>query len=201
VPKDPTTGSRPEASPAPLSSTGGVAPIHGHGLILGLAVALAAACSCSREPSVDPGLAALVPPDATFIAGARLDRLRKSPLYPRLVAAAPDALRRLEAQTVELLAAYDGREALFLARGEFSKAPVDGVALLGPGIVGYSARGVPRAPAKATPPGLLRSAPEGASAWLVASALPGFGEERPRPSRHPGAADGSGPAAHRGCPV
>ena len=95
-----------------------------------LLLSLAAGCRPADTGSVrvDPALASLVPPDAVFLAGVRLDALRATPAYQKWVAARPrplvDEFARETGLDVrkdlwELLLASDGRSTLVMARGKF----------------------------------------------------------------------------------
>ncbi|HEY1342712.1 MAG TPA: hypothetical protein VGF59_34655 [Bryobacteraceae bacterium] len=92
-----------------------------------------AACR-SHSPSrraIDPRLAACIPPSAVIVAGADLDRLRASPLYPKLptsVLATADALRSAS----YALVASSGKDLLIAARGAFHGTPPAGAKLLAP---------------------------------------------------------------------
>jgi hypothetical protein len=94
--------------------------------ILPLALMLLTMAGCGPRPAasvrIDPALATLIPQDTVLLAGARLDALRGTPLYRKL---GPDALGPLlggvEAKDVwEVLAASNGRDTAFMARGKFS---------------------------------------------------------------------------------
>jgi hypothetical protein len=94
-----------------------------------LIVALAAFTACRRGPSaIDPALEAFVPPDTVLLAGVRVEQLRGTPLFEKVMA----ATESLEARTGfdprkdarELLLASDGRGALLAARGSFRAGAV-----------------------------------------------------------------------------
>jgi hypothetical protein len=95
--------------------------------ILAAAAALWAAawspgCRTAPEAAVDPGMASCVPPGAALVAGFDLDRLRASPLYPKLpgtVLAAAESFRGAS----RLLLVYNGRDLLSIARGRFPAPP------------------------------------------------------------------------------
>ena len=81
-------------------------------------------CSCRTAPpgAIDPELASYVPPATILIAGLDLDRLRASPLYPKLAPAAGFVLEPLR-HASRLLIDWDGRQFVFIARGDFREAP------------------------------------------------------------------------------
>ena len=87
-------------------------------------IALAAFTACRRGPSaIDPALEAFIPPDAVLLAGVRVEPLRATPLFEKMMAASG----AFEARTGfdprkdarEVLLASDGRTALLAARGTF----------------------------------------------------------------------------------
>jgi hypothetical protein len=96
--------------------------------------ALGALC-CGGGPStrgIDAELAACLPSDTTAAGGIDLARLRASPLYGKLPPGATAFLEPLRSAS-SLLAAYNGKEALLVARGAFPEAP-GGMTLLGKGL-------------------------------------------------------------------
>ncbi len=66
-----------------------------------LLVCILLATSCARQPKppVDPDLAARLPPNAAIVAGLDIDRLRRTPLFPKL----PESFR----DASYVLAGYD----------------------------------------------------------------------------------------------
>jgi hypothetical protein len=98
-------------------------------LILAISL-MAAGCGSAQtgRTSIDPALAALAPADATMLAGVRMESIRTTPLYRKLVAS--KALGRLDEwsrqtgfdprrDVRELLIASSGKDALVAARGTF----------------------------------------------------------------------------------
>jgi len=95
-------------------------------------VSLAAAGCRSADTGsvrVDPALAALVPDDAVFLAGVRMEAVRATPLYRKWVADKPRPLvdefaketgLDLRKDLWELLLASDGKDTLAMARGKFA---------------------------------------------------------------------------------
>ncbi len=80
-----------------------------------LLIALAAFTACRRAPShIDPVLEAFVPEDAVLLAGVRVEPLRGTPLFEKVMAIAPVQDAR------ELLLASDGRTSVLAARGTFA---------------------------------------------------------------------------------
>jgi hypothetical protein len=85
---------------------------------------------------IDATLAALVPPDATMLAGARMDTIRSTPLYKKLL-----AQKRLEQldefarrtgfdprrDVRELLIGSNGKDSIVAARGTFNARGFEGV--------------------------------------------------------------------------
>lgn len=92
---------------------------------------LATACGSHRAPhAIADETAVCVPPDTVVLAGLRLEKIRNTPLYPALPATWRALLEPLRDAT-DLLAAYNGRDLLVIARGRFASAP-PGAVLLGP---------------------------------------------------------------------
>jgi hypothetical protein len=97
--------------------------------IIGVVVLALAGCSGPPPPQrvfVDPGLAPLIPPDATLLAGARVDLLAKHPAFP-LLAKQRAVQRFVEVTGVnpakdlwQVLIASNGRDVLLLGRGKFA---------------------------------------------------------------------------------
>ena len=98
--------------------------------VIFLFVLAAAGCGSaeSGRTAIDPALAALVPADATMLAGARMEAVRATPLYRKLLAA--QALPQLDTfaretgfdprrDVRELLVASNGDDAIIAARGTF----------------------------------------------------------------------------------
>jgi hypothetical protein len=93
-------------------------------------LALTLGCRSAERSAlyIDPALAALVPPDAVMVAGARMESLRATPTYKRWVAGKPqplldDLARKLgldpRKDLWELLVTSDGKQTVALARGKF----------------------------------------------------------------------------------
>lgn len=92
-----------------------------------------AACTKQYSPTVpvDPALALLVPSDTTWVAGARIEPLRNTPLFQRLTSMKGDPLHIEEfvketgvdprQDLWEFLAAGNGKDALLMARGKFTE--------------------------------------------------------------------------------
>lgn len=85
---------------------------------------------------IDATLAALVPPDATMLAGARMDAIRSTPLYKKLLAQKRlDQLDEFARRTGfdprrdvrELLIGSNGKEAIVAARGTFNSRAFEGI--------------------------------------------------------------------------
>ena len=97
--------------------------------VLCLAIALAVAgCSKQQNVFIDPALATMVPPDTIFVAGIRVDALKKTPFWQEHISQRNLALfDRLRGETGldprsdvwELLAASDGKSTVVLARVGF----------------------------------------------------------------------------------
>jgi hypothetical protein len=88
--------------------------------------------SATRRGPIDPALAAFIPPDAVALAGVRMDRVRKTPIYQKL--ALEKRLPRFEnfrtesgfdpsRDIHELLLAADGQNVLAIAHGTFGAKP------------------------------------------------------------------------------
>ena len=88
--------------------------------------------SATRRGPIDPALAAFIPPDAVALAGVRMDRVRKTPIYQKL--ALEKRLPRFEKFRTEsgfdpsrdiheLLLAADGQNVLAIAHGTFGAKP------------------------------------------------------------------------------
>jgi hypothetical protein len=102
-------------------------------LLAGLAL-VSAGCSKPRTTGifVDPAFGPLVPPDTTFMAGIRLDKLRETAFYKTLKGRV-DVERRMnlfaertgldpQKDLWQILVVSNGADTLFLARGKFSSA-------------------------------------------------------------------------------
>lgn len=99
--------------------------------LVALLCIVAAGCGPGSRGSVriDPALAALVPHDAVFLAGVRLDALRATPVYQKSLAQRPlpgveEVARRTgidpRRDLQELLVVSDGAHTVTLARGKFA---------------------------------------------------------------------------------
>ncbi|HKW96716.1 MAG TPA: hypothetical protein VJN43_03235 [Bryobacteraceae bacterium] len=105
--------------------------------LLLLASALSAGCGSAipGRTRVDSTLAALTPPDATMLAGVRMEALRATPVYRKMAAA--KRLSRLDdfaretgfdprRDVRELLVASNGKDSIVAARGTFHINPPAG---------------------------------------------------------------------------
>ncbi|HEV2201767.1 MAG TPA: hypothetical protein VGR73_18255 [Bryobacteraceae bacterium] len=103
-----------------------------------------AACSAPRPPTrvfIDPGLAPLIPPDTTVLAGVRVDLLAKHPAFAIL--ASQRAIRRFTEITKidpakslwQVLFVSNGHASLLLGRGKFANE------LMAPDVSRYGAAG------------------------------------------------------------
>jgi hypothetical protein len=106
-----------------------------------ICILLAALAACNSAETgrtgVDSTLAALVPPDATMLSGVRMEAVRATPLYQKMVAS--KALPQLDdfarqtgfdprRDVRELLIASNGADSLLAARGTFNIHPIEGAA-------------------------------------------------------------------------
>jgi len=98
---------------------------------------MAVGCRSTTAPAADAAMASCVAAGTIAVAGCDLDRLRASPLYREL----PDSARGLMAtyqNASRVLATYDGKAILVIARGHFHELPAgatpagEGLALFGP---------------------------------------------------------------------
>jgi hypothetical protein len=92
---------------------------------------------CSRKAAapplgIDARLAAMVPREATVLAGFRMDRIRKSPLYEkyfkdRMPVGGDTAkeMMQFQEQIDEVIATLTGKDALVLARGRLDRAAIE----------------------------------------------------------------------------
>ena len=92
------------------------------------------ACACSRQPSgrvfIDPAFAPLIPNDTVFLAGVRMQKLRETPVYKRVIALGPatSMLNRFTQETGldprkdlwEILMVGNGKDTFVMCRGEFA---------------------------------------------------------------------------------
>jgi hypothetical protein len=99
-----------------------------------LVVLALVATGCSRTPSgtvfIDPAFPPLIPNDTVFLAGVRMEKLRETPVYKRVIATGPASsmLTRFTQQTGldprkdlwELLFVSNGKDTMVLVRGEFA---------------------------------------------------------------------------------
>jgi hypothetical protein len=101
---------------------------------LGLLVAVAA---CAQIPRIDPGLAPLIPPGAVMLMGVRMEALKSTPLYQKLLAR--QRLSDLDEFAMrtnfdprkdvrEMLVVSSGTDMLVIARGAFRPNPLKSVA-------------------------------------------------------------------------
>ncbi len=112
-------------------------PVHFPTLLPLLAALTACHPAGTRRTSIDATLAALVPSDATMLAGVHMDALRTTPLFQKLVAGRSlpqlDAFARESGfdprrDVRELLMVSDGKDTLIAARGTFSQGGWAGLA-------------------------------------------------------------------------
>jgi len=84
---------------------------------------LAGVVSCRHGPpsAIPTDLVSCIPPGALALAGANLDALRASSLFPHLPASALDFLKPLEGAS-HLLTVFNGADILLAARGHFREA-------------------------------------------------------------------------------
>jgi hypothetical protein len=106
-------------------------------LILTISLMVAGCGSAQTgRTSIDPALAALAPADSTMLAGVRMESIRSTALYRKLVAS--QALARLDEwaretgfdprrDVRELLIASSGKDALVAARGTFKPHAFEGM--------------------------------------------------------------------------
>lgn len=102
-----------------------------------LLIALTACNSAETgRTTVDPALAALIPPDSTMLAGVRMADIRATPLYKKMLAG--QRLARLDEfarqtgfdprrDVRELLVASNGKDSLVAARGTFNVHVFEGM--------------------------------------------------------------------------
>lgn len=100
-------------------------------------IAAASTTGCSRTPAppplgIDAQLAAMVPREATILAGFKMDRIRSSPLYEeyfrgRLPVGGDNArgLMQFQEQIDEVLVAVVERDSLVLAKGKLDRAAIE----------------------------------------------------------------------------
>jgi hypothetical protein len=95
-----------------------------------LMLALAGCVSTPPGPKVDPALSSLIPPDTTILAGARLEALRRTPIYQKHLAnrtlpLIDDFPKQIGLQVRredlwELLLISDGKQSVVLGHGKFA---------------------------------------------------------------------------------
>jgi hypothetical protein len=90
--------------------------------ILLIAALLVACRSGGPRAAIDPILASCIPPGTVAVAGVDLEALRKSPAFPKLPAAAVSILDPLKNASYALTA-WNGKDLLFVARGDFHEVP------------------------------------------------------------------------------
>ncbi len=99
---------------------------------------VAAGCgsALTGRASIDSTLAALMPPDATMLAGVRMEAVRSTPLYKKLLAS--QLLQRLDdfvretgfdprRDVRELLIGSSGKDVIIAARGTFHESNFEGL--------------------------------------------------------------------------
>jgi hypothetical protein len=137
------------------------------GRVAGALITAVLLASCVRpyRPTADIDLATCIPRGADAAAYANLDRLRSTPLYPKLPL--PDAMRDASA----LLAVLRGAEWAIAARGRFPQPPA-GATMIGPGIAAAGPPDLLQAMAAQHRTGaasdLVALAPADDPVWLVA---------------------------------
>jgi len=98
-------------------------------MLLTSVVALGCGAAVPGRTRIDPALAAFAPPDATMLAGVRMDAVRSTPVYQKLLAGKQlDRLDEFSRETGfdprrdvrELLIASDGKDSIVAARGTFN---------------------------------------------------------------------------------
>ena len=106
-------------------------------LIAAAATLLLAGAGCERKAAapplgIDARLAAMVPREATILAGFRMDRVRKSPLYEkyfrnRIPVGGNTAkeMMQFQEQIDEVVAAVTGKDTLVLACGRLDRAAIE----------------------------------------------------------------------------
>ena len=102
-----------------------------------LAALLLISVGCERKAAapplgIDARLAAMVPREATVLAGFRMDRIRKSPLYEKYfknrIPVGSDTAKEMmqfQEQIDEVVAAVTGKDTLVLARGRLDRAAIE----------------------------------------------------------------------------
>jgi hypothetical protein len=95
-----------------------------------LMLAVAGCVSTPPGPKVDPALSSLIPPDTTILAGARLEALRRTPIYQKHLAnrtlpLIDDFPKQIGLQVRredlwELLLISDGKQSVVLGHGKFA---------------------------------------------------------------------------------
>jgi len=90
-----------------------------------LAFATAACRTAAPPPALDAELAACVPPETRVLARADLNALRANPGLQQL-ASGWAAFLEPARDASEVLIAYNGKDLLFIARGQFRTAPAGG---------------------------------------------------------------------------
>ena len=130
--------------------------------------ALAIGCGPRRAPG---GMESYLPADTLAVAGVRLDRLRASPLYPKLPPVAGAMLAPLH-EASYVLVAVSGKYLVEIARGNFTQAPpgavlVDRTLALGGSQAAVRAALAQHRAGGAAPTDLLAHAGNG-TIWIVA---------------------------------
>jgi hypothetical protein len=103
-----------------------------------LLISLVAGCSSAPtgRSSIDSTLAAFMPPDATMLAGVRMEAIRSTPLYKKLLAS--QSLQQLDdfaretgfdprRDVRELLVGSNGKDLIIAARGTFPERNFEGL--------------------------------------------------------------------------
>ncbi|MBZ5580508.1 MAG: hypothetical protein LAP40_28490 [Acidobacteriia bacterium] len=140
-----------------------------------LALATAACRTAAPRPAIAAELAACVPSDTRVLAGVHLDTLRANPGFQHLSRGWAGLLEPVR-DASEVLVAYNGRELLVIARGQFRSAPA-GARLLTPqlavagGDAAVRAATAQRATGRSGAPALvaLADAVAAQSVWAVES--------------------------------
>src|SRR5689334_2608103 len=77
------------------------------------------ACRATTPGPLDRELVSCIPPDTRVLAGLQLDRVRSSPVFQKVPGTALALLEPVR-NASSLLLAFDGKDLLWAARGNFS---------------------------------------------------------------------------------
>lgn len=92
------------------------------GFALAPLLAVWIACRATTPGPLDRELASCIPPGTRLLAGIQLDRVRSSPVFPKVPGTALALLEPVRNAST-LLFVSDGKDLLWAARGNFSTAP------------------------------------------------------------------------------